>query len=154
MFYLNNEIQLFGYNQDSKKVLNILTNLLKESLNIIHKDSELIFSWAINVEIINKKIIEIFKINSECMSAHLVILEAGENPNSNMDIISTCEQYYKDFDISNEMNIEIFCNETIFCRVLKFHYQKSQIKLLLGQWHINKEMCSTLLTNFFELRNL
>ena len=63
---------------------------------------------------------------------HLVILEAGENPNKDTEILLACEQYYKDFKINNEMNIEVICDEVIFWRVLKYHINKSQIKPLLG----------------------
>jgi len=45
---------------------------------------------------------------------HLVILEAGENPNKDTEILLACEQYYKDFKINNEMNIEVICDEVIF----------------------------------------
>jgi hypothetical protein len=46
--------------QQSCRSKNILTNILKEALNIIHSEnSEISFSRTMNMEIINKKIIDI-----------------------------------------------------------------------------------------------
>ncbi|RHZ84398.1 hypothetical protein Glove_82g67 [Diversispora epigaea] len=83
------------------------------------------------------------KGSSECTPTHLVILKAGKNTNLDIDIISTCEQFYKDFDV------DVFCDEAIFHHILIYHDQKSQIKPLLSQWHTSKDMCY----NFFKLWN-
>ncbi|RHZ69647.1 hypothetical protein Glove_281g66 [Diversispora epigaea] len=98
---LNEESQLFGYNQISNKIINTLKNILKESLNI-SKNPDLFFSRKTNIEIINQKIIDTYKISSKCIPAHLVILEAGGNPNNDMEIFEACEKYYKDFGIDDE----------------------------------------------------
>ena len=112
---LNETTQLFGYNQISEEVLNTLTHILRQSLDIAHsKNLEKEFSHAADIETINKKIIDIYNIGSKCTPAHVVILEAGGNPNKDSEILLACEQYYKDFKINNEMNIDIFCNKAIF----------------------------------------
>ncbi|RHZ67000.1 hypothetical protein Glove_303g24 [Diversispora epigaea] len=108
---LNEESQLFGYNQISNEIINTLKNILKESLNI-SKNPDLFFSRETNIEIINQKIIDTYKISSKCIPAHLVILEAGGNSNNDMEIFEACKKYYKDFGI-NDKNM---CNTllTIF----------------------------------------
>ena len=75
---------------------------------------EIEFSCTANIEIINKKIIDIYNIGFTCLPAHLVILEAGGNPNKDKEIFLAYEQYYKDFGINNEMEIDVVCNEAIF----------------------------------------
>ncbi|RHZ78996.1 hypothetical protein Glove_152g51 [Diversispora epigaea] len=129
---LNEESQLFGYNQISNEIINTLKNILKESLNI-SKNPDLFFSHETNIEIINQKIIDTYKISSKCIPTHLVILEAGRNPNNDMEIFEACEKYYKDFGINDESEIDIFCDQALFQRVLKYHNNKPQIKPLLGQ---------------------
>ncbi len=63
---------------------------------------------------INQKIINIYNVSSKCLLAYLIILEAGENPNKDIEILLVYEQYYKDFEINNEINIEVICDEVIF----------------------------------------
>ncbi len=80
IFHLNETAQLFGYNQISNEVIENLTLILKESLDIIYlKSLEVEFSHITTVEIINQKIIDLYNIGFKCLPAHLVILEAGEN---------------------------------------------------------------------------
>jgi len=92
IFHLNETTQLFSYNQISNKVIENLTLILKESLDIIYlKSLEVEFSHITTVEIINQKIIDIYNIGSKCLPAHLVILEAGGNPNKDTEISLACE---------------------------------------------------------------
>jgi len=72
------------------------------------------FSYIATVEMINQKIINIYNVSSKCLLAYLIILEAGENPNKDIEILLVYEQYYKDFEINNEINIEVICDEVIF----------------------------------------
>ena len=92
IFHLNETTQLIDYNQISNEVIENLTLILKESLDIIHlKSLEIEFSCITTVEIINQKIIDIYNIGSKCLPAHLVILEAGGNPNKDTEISLACE---------------------------------------------------------------
>ena len=89
------------------------------------------FSYIATVEMINQKIINIYNVSSKCLLAYLIILEAGENPNKDIEILLVYEQYYKDFEINNEINIEVICDEVIFWCILKYYINKPQIKSLL-----------------------
>ncbi|RHZ90049.1 hypothetical protein Glove_8g125 [Diversispora epigaea] len=80
--------------------------------------------------------------------AHLVILEAGDNPNNDANINAACEQYFNDLKINNNSKIEVVEDEAIFRRILKYYQNNSRIRPLLGQWHTSKDMCSVLLTIF------
>ena len=84
----------------------------------------------------------------QCLPPHIVILEAGGNPNNDEDIFAACEKYIKDLELVENQPVEICCDEAIFRRVIKLHQKNSRIKPLLGQWHTSKDMCSTLLTIF------
>ena len=71
-----------------------------------------------------KKVIDTYNISSKYSPTHLVILKAEENLNKDEEIVLAREQYYKDFEINNETDIDIICDETIFRRVLKHHINK------------------------------
>jgi hypothetical protein len=44
--------------------------------------------------------------------------------------------------------LDIACNEAIFRRLISYNEKKENIRLILGQWHISKNMCSALIIIF------
>src|SRR5205823_546598 len=99
----NNEIQLdentklFGENLKAKEVLSTLDSIFKELLNCQVKDDFSIqFSTEYDAEIINDKIINYFNHGSYCPPTHIVILEAGDDPNKDTNINAACDQYFDD----------------------------------------------------------
>jgi hypothetical protein len=56
--------------------------------------------------------------------------------------------YFNDVRTSNSNNLDIACNEIIFRQLISYQKSKSNVRLLLGQWHISKDICSTLITIF------
>ena len=84
----------------------------------------------------------------QCLLPHIVILEAGDNPNNDEDIFAACEKYIEDLKLVEKETVEICCDEAIFRRVIKLHQKNSRIRPFLGQWHTSKDMCSALLTIF------
>ncbi|RHZ78051.1 hypothetical protein Glove_168g331 [Diversispora epigaea] len=80
-------------NEDANKVIFSFENIILQLLSFNNNNN---FNRNFNIEIINKKITETFSNNSHLPSANIVILEAGDNPNSDEDIKQSCDQYFKD----------------------------------------------------------
>ncbi|PKC70635.1 hypothetical protein RhiirA1_454521 [Rhizophagus irregularis] len=140
---------IFGENQEANEIIQNFKKII-ESFFLWEFNNENILSWNQNfdIEIINKKIIEIYNTCSLLPPANVVILEAGGNPNNNDDIAKACDQYFVDLNISNNESINVCCDEAIFRRVMQYHSINPRVCPLLGQWHTSKDMCSVLLVIF------
>jgi len=146
---LNEDMELFGENLISNNVLLIFDLIFIQLLNCqIESNLPVQFSFEYDAEIINDKIINHFNHGSTCPSVHVIILEAGDNPNSDANINAACDQYFDDLQIDDDLGIEVVCDKALFRRVLKSYQNNSKIRPLLGQWHTSKDMCSVLLTIF------
>ncbi|RHZ88408.1 hypothetical protein Glove_23g145 [Diversispora epigaea] len=148
---LDENTKLFGENSITKEVITIFNSIFIQLLNFhINNDFSIQYSSSYNVEIFNEKIRNHFCNDnlSNYPPAHLVILEAGDNPNNDANINAACEQYFNDLKINNNSKIEVVGDEAIFRRILKYYQNNSRIRPLLGQWHTSKDMCSVLLTIF------
>jgi hypothetical protein len=64
----------------------------------------------------------------------------------NENVHNACEMYYNDVGISN--HLDIVSNEAIFRKLISYHKKKDNVRLILGQWHTSKDMCSALITIF------
>ncbi|RIA85051.1 hypothetical protein C1645_879557 [Glomus cerebriforme] len=77
-----------------------------------------------------------------------VILEPGKSPNCDENIHDACNIYFNDVRLSNSNYLDIVCDEAIFRRLITYCEKKDNIRLILGQWHTSKDMCSALITIF------
>jgi hypothetical protein len=75
-------------------------------------------------------------------------LEPGGNPSSNDGIFESCDMYFKDLELSENNYIDIVADESIFQRVIQYKDNNAHVRPILGQWHLNKDMCSILITIF------
>ncbi|RHZ84801.1 hypothetical protein Glove_74g102 [Diversispora epigaea] len=112
---LNEHNFTIGLNEDANKVVLSFEDIILQLLSFNNNNN---FNRNFNIEIINKKITEIFSNNSHLPPANIVILEAGNNPNSDEDIKQSCDQYFKDLNISTNRYINICCDEAIFRRIM------------------------------------
>ena len=85
------------------------------------------FSFEYDAEIINDRIINYFNHGSSCPPVHVIILEAGDNPNSDANINAACDRYFDDLQIDDDLGIEVVYDEAIFRRVLKCYQNNSKI---------------------------
>ena len=94
--------------QDFKKII--------EGFFLWELNNENMLNWNqdFDMEIINKKIIEIYNTSNLLPLANVVILEASGNPNNNDDIAKACDQYFIDLNLSNNESINVCCDEAIF----------------------------------------
>ena len=82
---------------------------------------------------------------------NVVILEAGDEPNSDENIYKTCQAYYKDLGLTDKDNLDIWADQAIYSRLLRIKSNEEnsyKLRLGLGQWHTSKAMCSALITLF------
>ncbi|GET00647.1 hypothetical protein GLOIN_2v1474502 [Rhizophagus clarus] len=140
---------IFGQNQEASKVVHDFGKIIEGFFSWeLNNESILNWNYDFDMEIINKKIIEIYNTGNLLPPANIVILEAGGNPNNNDDIAKACDQYFTDLNINDNENINICCDEAIFRRIMQYHLINPRVCPLLGQWHTSKDMCSVLLVIF------
>ncbi|GBC02916.1 hypothetical protein RclHR1_00490002 [Rhizophagus clarus] len=122
---LNENTKLFGENLITNEVSLIFNTIFIQLLNCqtISNLSDQ-FSFEYDAKIINEKIINYFNHGPFCPPVHIIILEAGDNPNKDVNIKTACNQYFDDLQIDNDLGIEV--------------------------WHTSKDMCSVLITIFSE----
>ncbi|CAG8563210.1 8831_t:CDS:2 [Paraglomus occultum] len=56
--------------------------------------------------------------------------------------------YFDDVGTENSGYLDVVCDEALFRRLIPFEEAHSQCRLMLGQWHTSKNMCSVLITIF------
>jgi hypothetical protein len=147
---LDTNTKLYGENLVGTEIITIFNSIFIQLLNSNDNNFSTNYSSSYNVEIFNEKILNHFCNNdlSSYPPVHVVILEAGDNPNNDKNINLACEQYFNDLQLGDNSKIEVVCDEAIFRRVLKYYQNNPKIRPLLGQWHCSKDMCSVLLTIF------
>jgi len=137
----NNDRILFGES-------NFTNNLLKKYEKIFNELLQLSEDWDVS-DFYNHNIIN--EIEMGCQNIpppNVVILEPGENPNCDLNVHNACDMYYSDLEISNNDYLNIACDKAIFRRLISYQEKNNNAKLLLGQWHTSKDMCSALITIF------
>ncbi|RHZ69143.1 hypothetical protein Glove_290g67 [Diversispora epigaea] len=97
---------------------------------------------------VHSKITE--QISTDCNTSppKVVILEPCDPPNCNDNVYAACEMYRDDLSISSNENLYVACDQAIFGRLISYKETHKDVRLLLGQWHTSKDMCSTLITIF------
>ena len=119
---LNEDTKLFGENSITKEVSLIFDSIFIQLLNCqIKNNLSIQYSSEYDAEIINDRIINHFNRESSCPPVHVIILEAGNNPNKDANINTVCDQYFDDLQINDDSGIEVVCDEAIFRRVLKYY---------------------------------
>ena len=138
----NNDLILFGKSEFTNNLLKTYENIFNNLLQTYSDD------WDINN--FYDKIAEEIPIGPllSILPPNIVILEPGENPNCNENVHNACEMYYDDVGILNSNHLDIVSDEAIFRRLISYHEKKDNVRLILGQWHTSKDMCSALITIF------
>ena len=103
-----------------------------------------------DVNTVHQELVKEVELGCKILPPNVVILESGENPCNNEAVHNACSMYFNDVGPKNgdNRNIDVACDEAIFRRLISYHEQKPEIRLLLGAWHTSKEMCNTLITIF------
>jgi hypothetical protein len=135
-------------NSNIDQILVTFQEVFKELLHIENNNGELSYKKDFDVE--NIKCIILSKLDRGCLglSPHVVILEPGNNPNSDDEILRAAEMYKKDFALEDYDFLDVVADEAIYRRLIKSKKKWSNIRPHLGQWHTSKDFCSVLLVLF------
>jgi hypothetical protein len=136
----NNNLILFGESQFTNNLLKIYEEIFNDLLQTSFNN------WDMN-DIYNK-IAEKVPIGCKVSPPNVVILEPGKSPNCDENVHNACDMYFNDVGILNSNHLDIACDEAIFRRLISYNEKKENIRLILGQWHTSKDMCSALITIF------
>jgi len=80
----------------------------------------------------------------------VVILEAGDKPSSDRNILETCTAYFNDFQMAenDKLKLDIWADQAIHQRLIKAKNDHKKLRVGLGQWHTSKAMCNALVLIF------
>ena len=163
LMLLNNQRKLFGYNLFSTETLDLFSFIFKKFLQCDYINGNLIFLNNFDDSNIHQKILSyISKGCCNILPPNIVILEAGNKPNDDEGIYESCEMYFEDIDFrpvltynSNNGKLEvqeyldISADESIFRRLINYKtIVNPHTKVLLGAWHLSKDMCGVLVNIF------
>jgi hypothetical protein len=104
-----------------------------------------------NIEDINRTIKQYIPPGFENIDPpNVVILEAGEQPNSDGNVHKACDMYLNDLEAFHNGNtvLDVACDEAIFRRLTSYKNNQQKIRAILGQWHTSKDMCAVITTIF------
>ncbi|POG73181.1 hypothetical protein GLOIN_2v1772788 [Rhizophagus irregularis DAOM 181602=DAOM 197198] len=87
-------------------------------------------------------------IHQQIIPANVVILEAGNKSISNEGIFEACDMFLQDFNLDNNKYMDIVSDEAIFRRTILYLENHAYTRIILGQWHTSKDICSVLITIF------
>jgi hypothetical protein len=79
---------------------------------------------------------------------NVVILKPGPEPNKDRNVFEACDQYWNDVGLDITGHLDIFADQSIFQRLIKYHDKYDAVRVLLGQWHTSKDMCAALIAAF------
>ena len=131
---------LFGESSTTDDLLmmyeNILNTMLETRVN------------EFDMEDVHSEITKQVSIGCNTLPPNVVILEPGNPPNCNENVHAACEMYHDDLPRGNNDGLYIACDQAIFGRLISYKEIHEDVRLLLGQWHTSKDMCSILITIF------
>src|SRR2546429_620139 len=138
----NSELSVFQVgqstfiNNETKKIQNIF-NLFVENKWIDYDAFDIRSELRKNVP-----------IGCNIPKPNIVILKPGDNPCNNLNVHEAIIMYFDDVGIGENNFLDISADQAIFRRLVPLREKRPEIRLLLGGWHTNKCMLSTLLAIF------
>ncbi|RIA80715.1 hypothetical protein C1645_838194 [Glomus cerebriforme] len=116
---LTADTPLFGMNSGINKILLTFQEVFQELLDLKNINGEL--SYRRNFDAESVKRIILFKLDHGCLgpSPNIIILEPGNNPNSDEEILRSAEMYKKDFSLENYDFLDIVADEAIYHHLIK-----------------------------------
>ncbi|RHZ52595.1 hypothetical protein Glove_460g65 [Diversispora epigaea] len=145
---LNEETPLFGMKPDIQKILNKFQKIFEKILNFKIEDNQLIYNREFDTKLIKKIILS--ELDSRChgSSPSIIILEPGNNPNSDDTILNAAMMYKLDLKLGDDDYLDIVADQALFGRLIKCKEKWPKLRPLLGQFHTSKDFCSVLLVLF------
>ncbi|PKK64356.1 hypothetical protein RhiirC2_769934 [Rhizophagus irregularis] len=148
MVELTADTPLFGMNSRIDQLLMTFQEVFKELLDFKNINGEL--SYRKDFDAKSVKDILLSKLDYGCLepSPNVVILEPGNNLNSDEEILNAAEMYKKEFDLKDYEFLDIVADEAIYRRLIKCKKKWTKLRPHLGQWHTSKDFYSVLLVLF------
>ncbi|RHZ77506.1 hypothetical protein Glove_177g73 [Diversispora epigaea] len=145
---LTADTPLFGMNSRIEEILMIFQEVFQELLDFKNINNKLCYNRDFDAESI--KCLILHKLDHGCLgpSPNIVILEPGNNPNSDEEILNAAKMYKKDFILEDYQFLDIVGDELVYRRLNKNKKKWPNLRPLLGQWHTSKDFCSVLIVLF------
>ncbi|PKY14332.1 hypothetical protein RhiirB3_426304, partial [Rhizophagus irregularis] len=147
----NQQPLLFGQNSYSEQTLNIFNSVFEKLLAF----DENTFTYQSNFDgyDIRNQIMTYYKIGCDFPPPNIIILDAGDPPSNDLAVHECLKMYQNEIDSEY---INVVADEAIFRRSISYCKKNEKTKMILGQWHTNKDMMSTLITIFsgYEIFNM
>ncbi|PKY62807.1 hypothetical protein RhiirA4_529111, partial [Rhizophagus irregularis] len=89
-----------------------------------------------------------FEVGSKLPPPNVIILNAGDPPSNDSAVHECLRMYLTEIGMENNGNINVVADEAIFRRGISYCKTNQKTKMILGQWHTNKDMMMTLITIF------
>jgi hypothetical protein len=89
-----------------------------------------------------------FKVSCNFPPPNIIILNAGDPPSNDLAVHECLKMYTNEIGIENNSYINVVANEAIFRHGISFCKTNNKTKMILEQWHTNKDMMSALITIF------
>ncbi|EXX53794.1 uncharacterized protein OCT59_002932 [Rhizophagus irregularis] len=114
---LEEDNRIFGMNFTMQEALDGFQSILENLLDFRStNEGNLEYNQNFDVEIIKKAILEKFEHGCKGPSPHVVILEPGDNPNSDQAILGAATMYKADFNLQETAYLDIVADEAIYRR--------------------------------------
>ncbi|RIA89763.1 hypothetical protein C1645_824334 [Glomus cerebriforme] len=141
-------LKLWGDNIKSQQFILNFHQIFKDFLQFSGSGNFFKYSQNFDLPDIYQQIINSTELGCQLPPANVVILEAGNKPSSNEEIFEACDMFLQDFSLDNNKYIDIVSDEAIFRRTIHYIETHAYTRIILGQWHTSKDMCSVLITIF------
>ncbi|GBC48131.2 hypothetical protein GLOIN_2v1764231 [Rhizophagus irregularis DAOM 181602=DAOM 197198] len=101
-----------------------------------------------NEDDICNQIMTHFEVSFNLPPPNVIILDAGDPPSSDSAVHKCLEMYKNEIGMENNEYINVVADEAIFRRGISYCKTNQKTKMILGQWHTNKDMMMALITIF------
>ncbi|UZO09619.1 uncharacterized protein OCT59_029835 [Rhizophagus irregularis] len=142
-----NKQKLFGQNNFSQQTFNIFNSVFEQLLTF-NENLTPNYRSDFNEDDIRNQIMTHFEVSFNLPPPNVIILDAGDPPSSDSAVHKCLEMYKNEIGMENNEYINVVADEAIFRRGISYCKTNQKTKMILGQWHTNKDMMMALITIF------
>ncbi|GBC44445.1 uncharacterized protein OCT59_014491 [Rhizophagus irregularis] len=147
-YQLPNELpEIIGQNNFSQQTFNIFNSVFEQLLTF-NENLTPNYRSDFNEDDIRNQIMTHFEVSFNLPPPNVIILDAGDQPSSDSAVHKCLEMYKNEIGMENNEYINVVADEAIFRRGISYCKTNQKTKMILGQWHTNKDMMMALITIF------
>ncbi|RHZ51446.1 hypothetical protein Glove_478g13 [Diversispora epigaea] len=135
---INEETCLFEMNLGTTKVLDTFQKIFEKILDFKIKENNLTYNQEFDAEQIKKIITSELEPGCYGSPPNLIILEPGNNPNSDDAILDTAMMYKLDLELGDNDFLDIVADQAIHFRLIRCQEQWPKLRPLLGVRFLDK----------------